>query len=44
MGIKRQQEWSSTCSVVLVGDARVGKTALVNRVLADKFTEVRRNH
>lgn len=39
MGVKRQQDWLSTCTVVLVGDARVGKTALVNRVVADKFTE-----
>lgn len=39
MGVKRQQEASSTCTVVLVGDPRVGKTALVNRLVANKFTE-----
>ena len=44
MGVKRQQEWSSTCNVVLVGDARAGKTALVNRVLADKFSEVSKTY
>ena len=40
MGVKRQQEASSTCTVVLVGDSRVGKTALVNRLIANKFSEV----
>ena len=42
MGVKRQQDVTSTCTVVLVGDPRVGKTALVNRLVANKFTEVRR--
>lgn len=41
MGVKRQQEVTSTCTVVLVGDPRVGKTALVNRLIANKFSEVR---
>lgn len=30
------------CNVVLVGDVRVGKTALVNRFIQNRFTEVRR--
>ena len=29
------------CNVVLVGDAKVGKTNLVNRATQDKFNEVR---
>ena len=29
------------CNVVLVGDVRVGKSALVNRFINNKFTEVR---
>ena len=46
MGVKRQQDvhGTSTCTVVLVGDPRVGKTALVNRLVANKFTEVRQKN
>ena len=29
------------CNVILVGDAKVGKTNLVNRATQDKFNEVR---
>ena len=29
-----------SCNVVLVGDAKVGKTNLVNRATQDKFNEV----
>jgi len=39
MGVKRQQDYSSTCSVVLLGDARVGKSSLLNRALTNKFSE-----
>ena len=28
------------CNVILVGDAKVGKTNLVNRATQDKFNEV----
>jgi GTPase SAR1 family protein len=28
------------CSVVVVGDARVGKTALIRRLTTEQFTEV----
>ena len=31
------------CNVVLVGDVRVGKSALVNRFINNKFTEVSQN-
>ena len=31
-----------SCNVVLVGDAGVGKSALVSRVVFDKFVEVRK--
>ena len=41
MGVKRQQDLTSSCTVVLLGDARAGKTAMVNRLLTDKFSEVR---
>ncbi len=41
MGVKRQAEWASAINVALVGDAKVGKTSLVNRVTSDKFSEVR---
>jgi len=39
MGVKRQQDLTSSCTVVLLGDARAGKTAMVNRLLTDKFSE-----
>ena len=42
MGVKRQAEWASAINVALVGDAKVGKTSLVNRVTSDKFSEVRK--
>ncbi len=29
------------CRIVLVGDAKVGKSSLVSRAIFDKFTEVR---
>ena len=29
------------CTVVLVGDAKVGKSALVNRLINDSFSQVR---
>ena len=29
------------CNVVLVGDCKVGKTALANRFVSTKFSEVR---
>ena len=41
MGVNRQQDLTSSCTVVLLGDARAGKTAMVNRLLTDKFSEVR---
>ena len=41
MGVKRQQDLTSSCTVVLLGDARAGKIAMVNRLLTDKFSEVR---
>ncbi len=41
MGVKRQQDLTSSCTVVLLGDARAGKSAMVNRLLTDKFSEVR---
>ena len=40
MGVKRQQDYSSQCSVVILGDARVGKSSLLNRALTNKFSEV----
>ena len=43
MGSVRQRltENRHDCNVVLVGDVRVGKTALVDRFLNNKFIEVR---
>ncbi len=36
----RLSEARHDCNVVLVGDVRVGKTALVNRFINNKFSEV----
>jgi GTPase SAR1 family protein len=36
----RLSEARHDCNVVLIGDARVGKTALVNRFIHNKFSEV----
>ena len=36
----RLSEARHDCNVVLVGDVRVGKSALVNRWINNKFTEV----
>ena len=33
-------EFRQDCNVVLVGDVRVGKSALVNRFINNKFSEV----
>ena len=43
MGSVRQRltEARIDCNVVLVGDVRVGKSALVNRFLNNRFVEVR---
>ena len=37
----RLAEARQDCNVVLVGDVRVGKSALVNRFMNNKFNEVR---
>ena len=36
----RLAEIRHECNVVLVGDVRVGKSALVNRFINNKFSEV----
>ena len=36
----RLSEFRQDCNVVLVGDVRVGKSALVNRFINNKFSEV----
>ena len=36
----RLAEVRHECNVVLVGDVRVGKSALVNRFINNKFSEV----
>ena len=41
MGVNRGDCSGELCRVVLLGDARVGKTALVARAVYDKFSEVR---
>ena len=38
---QRMAEVHLDCNVVLVGDSRVGKSALVSRFVNNKFTEVR---
>ena len=32
---------SMQCQVVVVGDAKVGKSAIIRRITQDKFSEVR---
>ena len=40
MGVNRGDCSGELCRVVLLGDARVGKSALVARAVYDKFSEV----
>ena len=40
MGVNRGDCAGELCRVVLLGDARVGKSALVARAVYDKFSEV----
>ena len=40
-GVQRMAEFCHECNVVVVGDCRVGKSALVSRFVCAKFSEVR---